>query len=126
MRTFFDNAPRLRWPVACEADRKELAVVGERTQSRFAPVLVIDRSQLGLDPGGIGQANKANFGRQQSDEADVILSDSDSPPRHRRDLIDREARFLSFLARAAVWLCRLRVSQHFSTFYEASVRIMDA
>jgi hypothetical protein len=42
------------------------------------------------------------------------------------DVIDRKACFLSLLAQVAVWLLELRVSQHFSTFYEPSVQAMDA
>jgi len=40
-------------------------------------------------------------------------------------VIDRKACFLSLLAQAPVWLLELRVSQHFSTFYEPSVQAMD-
>ncbi|MGZ3430786.1 MAG: hypothetical protein ACXWN0_03265, partial [Isosphaeraceae bacterium] len=47
------------------------------------------------------------------------------PPSAGHDVIDRKACYLSLLAQAAVWLLELRVSQHFSTFYEPSVQAMD-
>ena len=46
-------------------------------------------------------------------------------PSEGLDVTDRKACFLSLLAQAPVWLFKLRVSQHFSTFYGSSVQAMN-